>query len=212
MSWLVLNFAITGSVTISCWNGCWHDTLQDWQQQDRHWQNTAAQTAGEAWFTASPAAAEDLHLVFAANAGLPAFPSWLPTLQQLLLVSRHRPTCGAAAHGEAEFARSSELTAAQSVLVADQCLGEVPPTTAPKAAASDGGLHGQGSQAQPGIPVLFSDYCEEAAVKSQQMVQALLGQGFDLQALLNPFRQPAPSHHHGTRLPACSNCFLFGWL
>ena len=63
-----------------------------------------------------------------------------------------------------------------------------------------------------GVPILFSDYCEEAAVKSQQMVQALLGQGFDLQAKLNPFRQPAPSHQHGTKLPACGNCVLFGWL
>jgi hypothetical protein len=106
------------------------------------------------------------HMVFAPNAGLPAFQSWLPSLQGLLRLAY--------------------------------------PTRQPD--------HDGKQKTGPAVvPVVLSDYCEEAATKSQHMVTALLGQEFTLESYLNPFRCPAPAEH-GTQLPACSSGFLFGWL
>jgi hypothetical protein len=141
------------------------------------------------WGPAKPLAGP-LHLVFAANAGLPAFHAWLPTLQQLLELSTHAHSRRAATPVDA------------GGLAADLKAGL---GTTGSGSSSDG-------VQKPAVPVLFSDYCEEAAVNSQQMVQALLGCGFNLQCFLNPFRQPVGSSSHGTKLPACSNGFLFGWL
>ncbi|WIA10210.1 hypothetical protein OEZ85_010412 [Tetradesmus obliquus] len=216
-----------GGLTVSCWAGCFHDILQDWEHAAAAAAAATAaaaaepapsqQTAGSAQgptaaATAAAAeaeAAEDcasrvqqeqgewgpavpplglLHFVFAANAGLPAFPAWLPTLQQLLQLSKHGCSAQAAAQGPGDAAAGGS-------------------------AGDNKTSSGSGRSSLKGpVPVLFSDYCEEAAVNSQQMVPGLLGCGFDLQCQLNPFRQPVGVSSHGTGLPACSNGFLFGWL
>lgn len=120
---------------------------------------------------------DKLHLVFGANAGLPATPAWMPTLQELLVLSR-----------DADTAMES---------------GGV--VSAPPADINT-------DNTKQACPVVFSDYCEEAVVESCHMVKACFGVGFGLQCCVNPFRQPVGTTRHGTRLPACSNGFLFGWL
>jgi hypothetical protein len=196
-----------GGLIVSCWAGCFHDILQDWEHAAAAAEQTSLELgAGSVQIPPTAAAAQctastqheqggwgpakplsgPLHLVFAANAGLPAFPAWVPTLQQLVKLSKH----------------------ACSVCTAEQV-----PCNAAAGCIAD--VH-RGSSSKNGsiapVPIVFSDYCEEAAVNSQQMVQGLLGCGFDLLCQLNPFRQPMGLNSHGTALPACSNGFLFGWL
>jgi hypothetical protein len=103
------------------------------------------------------------HLVFAPNAGLPAFPSWLPSLRRVLGV-------GSAAAG--------------------------------RCAASAGGR----------APFLATDYCEEAVHQSVQLLDPLAPGRCTSRGALNPFRRPVPAAGHGTRLPACGNAVLFGWV
>jgi hypothetical protein len=144
--------------------------------------SNSSDTTQGGWGPAKPPVGP-LHLAFAANAGLPAFPAWLPTLQQLLQLSKH-----------------ADGTHAEEQIITRDAAAGMRSSSSSRELAS-----------QP-VPVLFSDYCEEAAVNSQQMVQGLLGCGFDLECQLNPFRQPVGLNSHGTGLPACSNGFLFGWL
>lgn len=186
---LLLPCCFPGSLQLSCWCSCWHDLLDDWRQQQ-----AAAAPAGGAdgvslaasseaeslppWGTAATPPAGAWHLAFAPNAGLPAFPSWLPSLQLL---------AAAAAQGDATASKDDSCKVAEGRETADA-----------------------GSRCH--TPVVFSDYCEEAAVRSQQMAAALLAAPFTLPPRCNPFRQPAPAASHGTRLPACSNACLFGWV
>jgi hypothetical protein len=161
-----------GGLRVSCWASCFHDVLADWAHARSSAQGSNAcpanSTDGRQWVPAAAPAAEDFHLVFCANAGLPAYASWLPTLRELV-----------------RMATGSD--------------GRVAEGTSPEAAAR-------------GVPVLFSDYCEEAACMSEQVAQQVLGRAFSLCCCLNPFRDPVPTAVHGTRLPACSNGFLFGWV
>lgn len=122
---------------------------------------------GRQWVPAAAPAADDFHLVFCANAGLPAYASWLPTLRELV-----------------RMAPASDGSSAEEA----------------------------GTEAARGVPVVFSDYCEEAACMSEQVVKQVLGRAFNLCCCLNPFRDPVPATMHGTRLPACCNGFLFGWV
>ncbi|KAL6751329.1 hypothetical protein V8C86DRAFT_3142247 [Haematococcus lacustris] len=89
-------------------------------------------------------------LALAPNAGLPVYPSWLPSLQRLALT---------------------------------------------------------------GSPLLLlTDYCEEAMLRAQHLLSALvpaLAPVLPLQ--LNPVRQPEMRSDHGNALPACSNAFLAGY-
>eukprot|EP00879_Flechtneria_rotunda_P007958 GHRR01008337.1.p1 GENE.GHRR01008337.1~~GHRR01008337.1.p1 ORF type:complete len:564 (+),score=163.92 GHRR01008337.1:561-2252(+) len=154
-----------------------------------------------------PAAAptEQCHLVFAANAGLPAYADWLPSLQQLFRAS---------SHGHSAMNIHSNSSQAPTEL---QCMISRNGKSSAASRTCDGSAGQTSCKGNSAIwpypvPVLFTDYCEEAAEKSQQLVKQLVGQGFDLECYLNPFRQPVPASGHGTRLPACSNCVAFGWL
>lgn len=160
------------SLQVSCWASCFHDALADWAHARSSAQGSSAcpanSTDGRQWVPAAAPAAEDFHLVFCANAGLPAYASWLPTLRELV-----------------RMAPASD--------------GRVAEAASTKAAAR-------------GVPAVFSDYCEEAACMSEQVAQQVLGRAFSLCCCLNPFRDPVPAAVHGTRLPACKNGFLFGWV
>lgn len=163
-----------GSLQVSCWASCFHDVLADWSHARSSAQDSSLCQVdamdGLQWVPAAAPAADDFHLVFCANAGLPAYASWLPTLHELVRMAPATDGSGAEEAGR---------TAAR---------------------------------ATRGVPVVFSDYCEEAACMSQQVAQQVLGRAFSLCCCLNPFRDPVPATVHGTRLPACSNGFLFGWL
>jgi hypothetical protein len=65
---------------------------------------------------------------------------------------------------------------------------------------------------RPFPPFLCTDFCEEAAAKSCEMVKALFAEAASVTPFLNPFRSVVPSCGGGTRLPSCSNALLFGWL
>lgn len=94
-------------------------------------------------------------IVICANAGLPAYMSWLPTLKCL-----HRSV--------------------------------------------------QGARRGRRLPVVFTDFCEEAAWRSVELIKSVLGRDVDIPVQLNPFRSPVRRFDHGTALPAYSNCYMFG--
>ena len=53
------------------------------------------------------------------------------------------------------------------------------------------------------VPIVASDYCEEALVRAASMASA-----FKPEIHLNPFRSPMPQAQHGSRLPSYSNAFM----
>ena len=182
-----------GGLQVTCWASCFHDALEDWLHApgpataDEH---SGLGQAEQQWMCATTPTADSFRIVFAANAGLPVYPSWLPTLQQLaqlaLSVALQQPTqLSHAAAGPVAGLSTEALT----------CSRDNAPT-----------------QAAQGVPVVFSDYCEEAAFLSGELAQKVLGKAFSLEPCLNPFRDPVPATMHGTHLPACSNAFLFGWM
>lgn len=116
------------------WRGLYHEWLEDRDQ------------AGG--LPGAPLPKPDL--IIAPNAGLPAYISWLPTLETLV--------------------------------------------------------------ARGGPQVMFTDYCEEAAEKSRELLAGACGVPLTTPISLNPFRSPIPLTHHGTALPTCSNAFMFGIL
>jgi hypothetical protein len=119
------------------------------------------------------------------------YASWLPTLQELGRLgpgNSHQHSCSAAAQ-QAKGTASGD----NNMQPEPGCAANV-----------DGGF--------AGVPVVFSDYCEEAAFMSAEVVQRMLGKAFNLPCCLNPFRDPVTATTHGTRLPACSNGYLFGWV
>lgn len=172
-----------GGLTVVCWSGCWHDMVADWA----HLRSVAAQDGGElaAPHAARGAAAQHsgswqpagapcgaFHCVFAPNAGLPVYRSWLEcSLPQLARMAAPAAAPDAAGHQQRAVPQDSAVP----------------------------------------VPVVFTDYCEEAAHTSGELAEQLLRQRFTLQPALNPFRCAAPSTTHGTLLPSCSNAFLFGW-
>lgn len=93
--------------------------------------------------------AEDLspHLIIAPNAGIAAYPSWLPTIELI-----------------------KEMN----------------------------------------VPVIFSDYCEEACHLAACCIKSVTGRSLSLPIQLNPFRQPMMVEDSALLLPCYSNCFLFG--
>lgn len=193
-------------LVVTFWQGCYHDVLATW-----------ANEGGEGKF--GPPV-----LVFAPDAGIPVYPSWRPTLE-LLQSARMAATAG----------RSSS-----SHMV--HCTGQH--CSNPPRSGQSSSSHGptvQGSQSQPdsdsqreldvadgqlatvlsigftnpAVPaVWFTDYCEEACIRSQAVIEAICEhQMHSLVAALqlNPFRNLCARLDHGTALPACSNAFLFGW-
>jgi zinc finger MYND domain-containing protein 15 len=61
-----------------------------------------------------------------------------------------------------------------------------------------------------GVPALFTDYCEEAALQAAAMAAALTGAPLALPVSVNPFRRPASSIGRDNALPSLSNGFIFG--
>ena len=56
---------------------------------------------------------------------------------------------------------------------------------------------------------MFTDFCEEAAVRGQAMLQHLGARDL-LPITVNPFRSPLSCTGDDNRLPSYSNAFLFG--
>lgn len=183
-----------GVLQVSCWASCFHDVMADWSHDQCRAERSPVQQAAasdtQGWVPAAAPTADSFHLIFCANAGLPAYASWLPTLQEL----GRLPPGNSPQHN-----RSAAAQQAQSA-VSDGLADDAHPAVC---ADREGCV---------GVPVVFSDYCEEAAYMSAQVVQQMMGKTFTLPCCLNPFRDPVPACSHGTRLPACSNGYLFGWL
>jgi len=187
--------AATGVLQVSCWASCFHDALQGWAHERSSTESAERTAALEApltqgWRPATAPARGSFHLVFAANAGIPAFPSWVPTLQQLASMAPQQ--AAGVAHPAVQLHRPDDMYVAFH------------------APNEHSGV--DKTSTHTGTPVLFSDYCEEAVFMSGQMVQHVLGKAFTLGCCMNSFRDPVPATAHGMALPACSNGFLFGWL
>ncbi|KAF7829416.1 zinc finger MYND domain-containing protein 15 [Senna tora] len=60
------------------------------------------------------------------------------------------------------------------------------------------------------MPVVFTDYCEEACHLAACCIEAVTGRSLRLPVQLNPFRQPIVVEDSVLLLPCYSNCFLFG--
>ncbi|KAI4314264.1 hypothetical protein L6164_027191 [Bauhinia variegata] len=60
------------------------------------------------------------------------------------------------------------------------------------------------------VPVIFTDYCEEACHLAASCINTVTGRSLTLPVQLNPFRQPMVVEHGVLLLPCYSNCFLFG--
>lgn len=61
----------------------------------------------------------------------------------------------------------------------------------------------------PGVPAIFTDYCEEAALRAAVMATALTGALLAMPVSANPFRRPASSQGRDNALPSFSNGFMF---
>ena len=206
-----------GVLQVSCWASCLHDILADWAHDhstshascSEHTPTRPTPTSSSdikpQWVPATAPAADSFHLVFAANAGLPVYGSWVPTLQALAKIAPANAHSSSSTPAQQHHSKPQHTQAA-SVTVNHSSSSATAQQEAAECCSSGAAV------AAPGVPVLFSDYCEEAVFMSGQLVQHVLGRPFDLQCCLNPFRDPVPATAHGTRLPACSNGFLFGWV
>eukprot|EP00798_Chlamydomonas_sp_ICE-L_P016349 gene16349-22548_t len=132
-------------------------------------------------------------MLFAPNAGLPAYMSWIPTLK---LLAPKADSSGSGVRCQAPKADPS---------------GSGVRCQAPKADPSGSGVRSGRIDLQT-IPCVISDYCEEAVVKSKAMLQEICGIApHDIHACVNSFRQPVRSTSHGNNLPAFSNGFLLAF-
>ncbi|GIM01266.1 hypothetical protein Vretimale_6067, partial [Volvox reticuliferus] len=122
-------------------------------------------------------------LVFAPNAGLPVYLSWLPSLE-LLLTRQSRSVClmGRSENGGDVGGRDD--------------LDPERPLAMPAVAAC-----------------LFTAYNEEECVRSCQLLEKLFNLQPDVQNFVNPYRQPLLCVERvGNGLPSYSNGFLYGWF
>ncbi len=62
------------------------------------------------------------------------------------------------------------------------------------------------------VPRVFTDHCEEAAVRAATVLTGVSGRRLSLPVTLNPFRQPLSSQGSDNALPTYSNAFLLGWV
>ncbi|KAG5059328.1 hypothetical protein AAZX31_01G035500 [Glycine max] len=60
------------------------------------------------------------------------------------------------------------------------------------------------------VPVVFTDYCEEACHLAANCIKTVTGSPLKLPVQLNPFRQPMAVEDSVLLLPCYSNCYLFG--
>ncbi|KAG4401599.1 hypothetical protein GLYMA_02G027500v4 [Glycine max] len=60
------------------------------------------------------------------------------------------------------------------------------------------------------VPVVFTDYCEEACHLAASCIKTVTGRPLKLLVQLNPFRQPMAVEDSVLLLPCYSNCYLFG--
>ncbi|KAG2500564.1 hypothetical protein HYH03_001335 [Edaphochlamys debaryana] len=168
-------------------------------------------------------------VVFGANAGLPVYLSWLPTLQLLA-----GPGAGAAVGAEAgpvaadagsertrragEGAGAAEGTAKAGPgaasgrpgdLTAEAPEGAALSTTCAGVAASE---RGPSRYPRRPLAVMFTAYNEDEAVRSERLLAELYGVRLALPPTVNPFRQPlACVDRVGNELPSYSNGFMYGW-
>ncbi|KAL7091578.1 hypothetical protein ACP275_12G114000 [Erythranthe tilingii] len=61
------------------------------------------------------------------------------------------------------------------------------------------------------VPVVFSDYCEEASHLAAACITSVTGAPPTIQIQINPFRQPIRVEESVLHFPCYSNCFLFGF-
>ena len=60
------------------------------------------------------------------------------------------------------------------------------------------------------IPALFTDFCEEAAVRAEAMLASAQGSMQALSCTRNPFQSPVSCMGSDNRLPSFPNAFLLG--
>lgn len=56
---------------------------------------------------------------------------------------------------------------------------------------------------------VFTDYCEEGALRAAAMAGAILAEPLSVPVCVNPFRRPASSQGRDNALPSYSNGFMF---
>ncbi|KAJ6849910.1 zinc finger MYND domain-containing protein 15 [Iris pallida] len=61
-----------------------------------------------------------------------------------------------------------------------------------------------------GIPAIFTDFCEEAALLAERCIGTVTGRPLRFPVQVNPFRQPMMVDDSPLCVPCYSNCFLFG--
>lgn len=144
----------------------------------------------------------DSVVAFAPNAGIPAYLSWLPTLQRLMAPSSPEASCidqtDAGASAGPGSTQNSIPGSLQGYPRQAQHHSRGPAGAAPSSEAMQ----------RCRIPVIITDYCEEALVRSRQVLVGALGLKPVGQPFLNGFRQPLASTAGGNALPACSNGFM----
>jgi hypothetical protein len=193
-----------GSLAITLWHGSYHQVQDAWEAAAA----TAAAAAAGAEADAPGPAGGGLgraaasaaarrrrpHLVFAPNAGLPAFPSWLPTLRRLLAGGGGRGSDS----GEARGAVGGGVAGGDRSAVG----------------GDNSCAHRGGGGAAGWVPFLATDYCEEAAHQSLRLLASLgappRGAAW-VRGSASPFRRPDAAVGHGAALPAFGNAAVFGW-
>ncbi|GER54855.1 zinc ion binding [Striga asiatica] len=61
------------------------------------------------------------------------------------------------------------------------------------------------------VPLVLSDYCEEASHLAASCISSTTGTALKIQIQINPFRQPFRVEESALCLPCYSNCFVFGF-
>ncbi|KXZ43102.1 hypothetical protein GPECTOR_102g55 [Gonium pectorale] len=147
-------------------------------------------------------------LIFAPNAGLPAYLSWLPTLELLVAASHPEPwrlpgPSGLAGQGPGGWDRPAGHSAATGAAAAAVSIDEE---------GHGGGLGEPTGRLRGLLACVFSGYNEEECVRSGQLLERLYGIHTDVRHDVNPFRQPLCCVERvGNDLPSYSNGFLYGW-
>lgn len=165
-------------------------------------------------------------LVFAPNAGLPVYLSWLPSLELLLgrrgaegvpaqVVSSPTAggTWGEGPAEEYEGSRESEGAVVGGGGRRDE--GEGPQSDVALRGGGDpqSGSRRGGQERRVPMACVFTAYNEEECVRSVALLEELYGLQLDVQPAVNPFRQPLWCVERvGNGLPSYSNGFMYGWF
>jgi hypothetical protein len=172
------------SLTVALWHGRYDQVLDGWRGREASSDVDTGAPNGESSSMSDPSPRP--HLVFAPNAGLPAMPSWLPSLRRLLEADGGTPAGGSGA-GDVGGRSSGKARGRECMpfLATDYCEEAV----------------------FQSLRLLRSLVGTE-----QDGFSRILVGGDGVGGVLNPFRRPLPTFSHGTALPACSNALLFGWM